>query len=67
MVKMILNLMAMEQDIKQIHAHVDRIARDFQGFDDDAAVISLRNHLNMLQSRQQEAVNLWPQLGAPVR
>ena len=66
MVKMILNMLAMEQDIKQIHHCVDRIAQDFQGFDEDPAVINLRKQLERLQSRQQEAMNQWPQLGAPI-
>jgi len=61
---MILNLLAVEQDIKQIQEHVDYIAGDFQGFDDNPAVITLRSHLKMLQVRHQEAINQWPQLGA---
>jgi hypothetical protein len=64
MVKMILNLLDMEQDIKQIHDHVDRLAGEFQGFDENPAVVTLRNHLKMLQVRHQEAISLWPHLSA---
>jgi hypothetical protein len=64
MVKMIMNLLAVEQDIQQIHDYMDHIAADFQEFDNNPAVLSLRNHLKMLQVRQQEAINQWPQMGA---
>ncbi len=66
MVKMVFHLFAMEQDINQVHQLVNHIASDFQGFDDNPAVISLRSLLEDLQRRQQEAIDLWPQLGAPV-
>jgi hypothetical protein len=64
MVKMILNLLAVEQDIKKIHDYVDHMAGEFQGFDDNPVVITLRNHLKNLAVRHREAITQWPQLGA---
>jgi hypothetical protein len=64
MVKMILIMLAMEQDIKKILDYVDHIAGEFQGFDGNPVVITLRNHLENLAIRHQEAINQWSQLGA---
>lgn len=63
MVKMVINLLVLEEEIKNVHDCLDHLARDFQGLTDNPAAIGLRDRLNIMEVRLHEALGQWPQLG----
>ncbi len=63
MVRMILNLMTLEEDLKNIHLYMDHLARNISGFDNDPAATNLRDRLKIMEIHLNEAISEWPQLG----
>ncbi len=64
MVNMILNLMALEEDLKDIHHYMDRLAGKFPGVENDPTIINLCDRLKIMEVRLHEALSQWPQLGS---
>ena len=63
MLKMIINLATLEEDLKDIHHYVDSLVRETPGLHDNPAVGALRDRLNNVEIRLHEALRQWPQLG----
>lgn len=63
MVKMVLNLLVLEEELKNVHGCLDHLARDFQGLADNQAAIGLRNRLGLMEVCLHKALEQWPQLG----
>lgn len=63
MLKMILNLMALEEGLKNVHHYLDHLAGNIPGFENDPVVINLRDRLQIMEFRLHEALSQWPQLG----
>ncbi|MFA4902431.1 MAG: hypothetical protein WC600_06760 [Desulfobaccales bacterium] len=62
MVKMIINLVTLEDDLKNIHHYVDHLAQEVPGLHDNPTVADLKDHLNNVEIRLHEAIRQWPQL-----
>lgn len=63
MVRMIINLVTLEEDLKNIHHYVDHLAQEVPGLHDNPAVAGLKDRLNNVEIRLHEAIRQWPQLG----
>jgi len=66
MVKMILNLMALEEGLKNIHHYIDHLVGRFPGVENDPAVINLCDRLKTMEIRLHEVISQWPQLGLDI-
>jgi len=63
MVRMIVNLVTLEEDLKNIHQYVDHLAQEVPGLHDNPTLADLKDHLNNVKIRLHEAIRQWPQLG----
>ena len=63
MMKLIINLVTLEKDLKNIHHYVDFLVGEAPGLHDNPAVGVLRDCLNNVEIRLHEALRQWPQLG----
>jgi hypothetical protein len=63
MVRMIVNLMTLEQDIKNVHHYLDHLAGNLPGFVEEPAAVNLRDRVQIMEVRVQEALSQWPHLG----
>ncbi|MBM4294838.1 MAG: hypothetical protein FJ126_08055 [Deltaproteobacteria bacterium] len=66
MVRMIINLVTLEEDLKNIHHYVDHLAPEVPGRHDNPAVADLKDRLNNMEIRLHEAIRQWPQLGMDI-
>jgi hypothetical protein len=66
MVKMIFNLMTLEEDLKNMHHYVDSLVHEAPGLHDNPAVGALRDCLKNGGIRLHEAIRQWPQLGMDI-
>jgi hypothetical protein len=63
---MIINLVTLEEDLKNIHHYVDHLAQEVPGLHDNPAVGALRDCLNNVEMRLNETIRQWPQLGMDI-
>ncbi len=63
MVRMIVNLMTLEEDLKNVHHCLDSLAGNLPGFVEEPEAANLRDRLQVMETRLQEAISQWPQLG----
>jgi hypothetical protein len=63
MVKMIIKLVTLEEDLKNIHHYVDSLVREAPGLYDNPTVGGLKDRLHNVEIRLHEAIRRWPQLG----
>ncbi len=62
--QMIINLVTSEEDLKNIHHYVDKIAQEVPGLHDNPS--DLKNHLSDVEIRLHEAIRQWPHLGMDI-
>jgi len=62
MVRMIVNLVTLEEDLKNIHHYVDHLVQEVPGLHDNLTVAVLKDRLNDVEIRLHEAIRQWPQL-----
>lgn len=63
MVKMILNLMALEEGLNNINHYMDHLGGKFPEFGNDPLVANIKDRLQIMEVRLQETISQWPQLG----
>jgi len=66
MVRVIINLVALEEDLKNIHHYVDHLAQEVPGMHGNPTVGEIKNRLNDVGIRLHEAIRQWPQLGMDI-
>lgn len=66
MVRMIINLVTLEEDLKNMHHYMDSLVREVPGLHDNPAVGALRDCLNNVEIRLHDAIRQWPQLGMDI-
>jgi hypothetical protein len=66
MVKMIINLVTLEEDLKNMHHYVDHLAQEVPGLQGNPTVADLKDRLNNVEIRVHEAIRQWPQLGMDI-
>ncbi|MFZ5452875.1 MAG: hypothetical protein ACOZF2_13545 [Thermodesulfobacteriota bacterium] len=63
MVKMMLNLLTLEDGLQNLHHCLDHLAGKHPGFENDPTILNLRDRLQILEQTLIEALIRWPQLG----
>jgi ATP-dependent Clp protease adapter protein ClpS len=63
MMKMIVNLMTLEDDFNNIKEYVESLVQEMPGLHNHLAVCQLMDRLHNVEMRLHEAVRQWPQLG----
>jgi len=66
MLTMIVNLMVLEEEIKNAKIYLDHLASDFQEFNENPVALNLRDRLRIMEIHLHEALNQWPQLGMEI-
>jgi hypothetical protein len=66
MVKMIINLVSLEEDLKNIQHYVDHLTQEVPGLHDNPTVADLKDRLSDVEIRLHEAIRQWPQLGMDI-
>lgn len=66
MVKMIINLVTLEEDLKNIHHYVDHLAQEVPGLQSNPTLAGIKDRLHVVEIRLNEAIRQWPQLGMDI-
>ena len=63
MVRMALNLLALEKEIKDLQDYMDHLVREFQGVNEKLVTVHLKDRLHMMDTHLRAVLNEWPQIG----
>jgi len=63
MLKMILELLAMEEELKKGQDYLRQLCEDVQGLQDNPATRLLQDRLTKVEGRLQDILTSWPHLG----
>ncbi len=67
MVKIILELMAMAEEMNKSQAYLRQLLQDVQGLEDYPATALLQDRLTRLECRLQDMLTQWTHLGLEMR
>ena len=67
LVKMILNLLALEEGLQNIHYSLDHLSGQVPGFKHDPQIINLKDRLQIMEQTLNATLTQWLQLGLGAR
>jgi hypothetical protein len=63
MLKMIKDLMCVEDEISQVINHMDHLVHEIKGLGNNPVAVHIRQRLKIMEHRLQGALAQWPELG----